>query len=80
MSSNECVLSQMFLDLTAHPVVFWHPQRLDKDAGFYHLMPQSRRWHCYSRFLAETMQFIAQVMLQPNYRLITTPKYDIISN
>lgn len=46
--------SQKFQDLTVHPRVFWHPPQLDRDADFYHLMPQSRRWHCYSKFLRDT--------------------------
>lgn len=46
-----CAHSQTFQDLRVHLVVFWHQPQLDRDAGFYHLMPQSMRWHCYSMFL-----------------------------
>lgn len=41
----------MFQDLKVHLVVSWHPPQLDRDGDFYHLMPQSMRWHCYSKFL-----------------------------
>lgn len=61
--SDECIYSQMFQDLTAHPVISWHQPQLDRDEGFCHQMPQSMHWHYYSKFLRGKINRIYQKSL-----------------
>lgn len=64
LSSDACIYSQTFQDLTARPVISWHQPQLDRDAGFYHQMPQSMHWHCYSKSLRGKINRIYQKFLQ----------------
>lgn len=64
LSIDACVYSQTFQDLTARPVISWHQPQLDRDAGFYHQMPQNMHWHCYSKFLRGKINRIYQKFLQ----------------